>query len=144
MRFECRVPAAAGRRASLSGERRGAHDVQLGGGGWPKGPGPAGLKGLPPGGVPPGLREPSDPEPPPPPPSDPGDPTGPTTPNDPTPAPTTPNDTNNETPGGDPTPTPVGPTAGAPKKATTKSLTFESWRFWWGYKLKCQRSWPRR
>jgi HEAT repeat protein len=85
------------------------------------------------GGVPPGLREPSDPEPPPPPPSDPGDPTGPTTPNDPTPPPTTPSDTNNETPAGDPTPNPVGPTAGPTKKATTKSLTFESWRFWWGY-----------
>jgi HEAT repeat protein len=85
------------------------------------------------GGVPPGLREPSDPEPPPPPPSDPGDPTGPVTPNDPAPAPTTPTDTNNETPGGDPAPTPVGPTAGPQKKTATKSLTFESWRFWWGY-----------
>lgn len=86
------------------------------------------------GGVPPGLREPSDPEPPPPPPSDPGDPGGPTTPNpDPTP-PTTPQDGGQDTPGGDPTPAPVGPTQGPTKgKATTKSLTFESWRFWWGY-----------
>lgn len=85
------------------------------------------------GGVPPGLREPSDPEPPPPPPSDPGDPGGPTTPGGPAPAPTTPPDSGGETPGGDPTPTPVGPTAGPTKKTTTKSLTFESWRFWWGY-----------
>jgi HEAT repeat protein len=85
------------------------------------------------GGVPPGLREPSDPEPPPPPPSDPGDPSGPTTPGGPAPAPTTPQDTGQETSGGDPTPTPVGPAGGPQKKATTKSLTFESWRFWWGY-----------
>ncbi len=85
------------------------------------------------GGVPPGLREPSDPEPPPPPPSDPGDPSGPTTPGGPAPGPATPPDSGQETPGGDPTPTPVGPTGGPQKKATTKSLTFESWRFWWGY-----------
>jgi len=86
------------------------------------------------GGVPPGLREPSDPEPPPPPPSDPGDPGGPTTPGGPAPAPTTPQDSGGETSGGDPTPSPVGPTGGPQqKRATTKSLTFESWRFWWGY-----------
>jgi HEAT repeat protein len=85
------------------------------------------------GGVPPGLREPSDPEPPPPPPSDPGDPGGPTTPSGPAPAPETPPDSGHETPSGDPAPTPVGPTQGPTKKATTKSLTFESWRFWWGY-----------
>jgi len=86
------------------------------------------------GGVPPGLREPSDPEPPPPPPSDPGDPGGPTTPSGPAPGgPETPPDQGHETPGGDPAPNPVGPTQGPTKKATTKSLTFESWRFWWGY-----------
>ncbi len=85
------------------------------------------------GGVPPGLREPSDPEPPPPPPSDPGDPGGPTTPSGPAPAPETPPDTGHETPSGDPQPGPIGPTAGPTKKSTTKSLTFESWRFWWGY-----------
>jgi HEAT repeat protein len=85
------------------------------------------------GGVPPGLREPSDPEPPPPPPSDPGDPGGPTTPSGPAPAPETPSDQGHETPGDNPQPAPVGPTQGPTKKSTTKSLTFESWRFWWGY-----------
>jgi HEAT repeat protein len=85
------------------------------------------------GGVPPGLREPSDPEPPPPPPSDPGDPGGPTTPSGPAPAPETPPDQGHDTGGGDSAPPPVGPSAGPTKKATTKSLTFESWRFWWGY-----------
>ena len=86
------------------------------------------------GGVPPGMREPSDPEPPPPPPSDPGDPGGPVTPGDPNPGPTTPPDQGHETPGdsGPPAPVPTQPGAGRPK-ATTKALTFESWRFWWGY-----------
>ena len=56
------------------------------------------------GGVPPGMREPSDPEPPPPPPSDPGAPGGPTTPSDPTPGPTTPPDQGHSTPGGAPPP----------------------------------------
>jgi len=85
------------------------------------------------GGVPPGLREPSDPEPPPPPPSDPGDPGGPTTPSGPAPAPETGPDGGHETPGGGAPPAPVGPSSGPAKKSTTKSLTFESWRFWWAY-----------
>jgi len=85
------------------------------------------------GGVPPGLREPSDPEPPPPPPSDPGDPGGPTTPSGPAPAPETPPDQGHETPSGGAPPAPVGPSQGPGKKTTTKSLTFESWRFWWAY-----------
>ena len=87
------------------------------------------------GGVPPGLREPSDPEPPPPPPSDPGDPGGPVTPGDPNPGPITPPDSGHEaTPGeGTGPPAPVAPNSGPSKKATTKTLTYESWRFWWGY-----------
>jgi HEAT repeat protein len=88
------------------------------------------------GGVPPGMREPSDPEPPPPPPSDPGDPGGPTTPGTPTPGgPETPGpDTGHDTgdTGGPPAPNPTGP-GGKKPRAATKSLTFESWRFWWGY-----------
>jgi len=84
------------------------------------------------GGVPPGLREPSDPEPPPPPPSDPGTPNAPTTPSGPE-APTTPPDQGHDTPDSSPPPAPVGPSQGPVKKSTTKSLTFESWRFWWGY-----------
>ncbi len=86
------------------------------------------------GGVPPGLREPSDPEPPPPPPSDPGTPGGPITPTDPGPGPITPPETGHDT-GGDngPPPPPTGPTQGPKPKASTKSLTFESWRFWWAY-----------
>lgn len=85
------------------------------------------------GGVPPGLREPSDPEPPPPPPSDPGTPGGPTTPSGPS-GPTTPTpDGGHETPGGDAPPAPIGPSTGPKKRPTTKSLTFESWRFWWAY-----------
>jgi HEAT repeat protein len=86
------------------------------------------------GGVPPGQREPSDPEPPPPPPSDPGAPGGPTTPSDPTPGPTTPPDQGHSTPGDAPPPAPTAPTQGPQKRrATTKTLTFESWRFWWAY-----------
>ncbi len=86
----------------------------------------------PPGGVPPGLREPTDPEPPPPPPSDPGDPGGPITPGDGPGGPTTP-DGGVDTPGDSPAPAPT-PTPGTGRKApTTKALTFESWRFWWGY-----------
>jgi HEAT repeat protein len=84
------------------------------------------------GGVPPGLREPSDPEPPPPPPSDPGTPAAPTTPSAPD-APTTPPDQGHDTPDSTPPPAPIGPSQGPQKKSTTKSLTFESWRFWWGY-----------
>ncbi len=87
------------------------------------------------GGVPPGLREPSDPEPPPPPPSDPGAPGGPTTPGD-GPSPTTPDTVGDpNAPGGNPPPAPIGPTApnGAKKGPKTASLTFESWRFWWAY-----------
>jgi len=83
------------------------------------------------GGVPPGLREPTDPEPPPPPPTDPGSPGGPTTPGEPA-APTTPDDPGAPTPGNAPPPAPVGPQAG-PKRSTTKTLTFDSWRFWWAY-----------
>jgi len=87
------------------------------------------------GGVPPGLREPSDPEPPPPPPSDPGDPGGPTTPGDNPTGPTTPEGLDGpSTGGGAPPPslppsTPSGPATGG----KTASLTFESWRFWWAY-----------
>jgi HEAT repeat protein len=85
------------------------------------------------GGVPPGLREPSDPEPPPPPPSDPGTPGGPTTPSGPS-GPTTPTpEGGHETPGDSAPPAPIGPSQGPKKRATTKSLTFESWRFWWAY-----------
>jgi HEAT repeat protein len=84
------------------------------------------------GGVPPGLREPSDPEPPPPPPSDFGIFAAPTTPSVPD-APTTPPDQGHDTPDSTPPPAPIGPSQGPQKKSTTKSLTFESWRFWWGY-----------
>jgi len=84
------------------------------------------------GGVPPGLREPSDPEPPPPPPSDPGTPGAPTTPSGPD-APVTPPDQGHDTPDSAPPPAPLGPSQGPQKKSVTKSLTFESWRFWWGY-----------
>jgi hypothetical protein len=87
------------------------------------------------GGVPPGLREPSDPEPPPPPPSDPGDPGGPTTPGGPAPGPETPPPSpgSAETPGDTGPPSPVGPGSGPQKRSTTAKVTFESWRFWWGY-----------
>jgi len=86
------------------------------------------------GGVPPGVREPSDPEPPPPPPSDPGTPGAPTTPGEPAPGPVTPPDQGHETPGENAPPTPVGPQNQPTRgKTTTQSLTFESWRFWWGY-----------
>jgi len=85
------------------------------------------------GGVPPGLREPSDPEPPPPPPTDPGAPGGPTTPSGGPATPTTPEDQGHTTPSDAPPPPPVGPTNGPKKPAATKSLSFESWRFWWAY-----------
>ena len=86
------------------------------------------------GGVPPGLREPSDPEPPPPPPSDPGSPGGPTTPGDAPPGPTTPTapDVGPNTGGAAPPPAPAGGIK-VRKRTNTKSLTFESWRFWWAY-----------
>jgi len=84
------------------------------------------------GGVPPGLREPSDPEPPPPPPTDPGTPGGPTTPSGPG-GPATPDDPGRSTPGDSNPPPPTGPANGPKKPTTTKSLTFESWRFWWAY-----------
>jgi HEAT repeat protein len=84
------------------------------------------------GGVPPGVREPSDPEPPPPPPTDPGTPGGPTTPSGPG-APTTPDDGGHETPNDAPPPPPTGPATDPKKRTTTKTLTFESWRFWWAY-----------
>ncbi|MHC4848667.1 MAG: hypothetical protein ACYTEG_09460, partial [Planctomycetota bacterium] len=82
------------------------------------------------GGVPPGLREPSDPEPPPPPPTDPGTPGGPTTPGEGR-GPETPDDPGAQTPNDAPPPAPVGPQQGPKKPSTTKTLTFESWRFWW-------------
>jgi HEAT repeat protein len=84
------------------------------------------------GGVPPGLREPSDPEPPPPPPTDPGTPGGPTTPSGGR-GPETPDDPGAQTPNDAPPPAPVGPQQGPKKPSTTKTLTFESWRFWWAY-----------
>jgi len=84
------------------------------------------------GGVPPGMREPSDPEPPPPPPSDPGQPGGPTTPGEPAPGgPTTPSDPGYSTPSDPNPPAPVGPTQGPKKRTTSKSITYESWRYWW-------------
>jgi len=86
------------------------------------------------GGIPPGLREPSDPEPPPPPPTDPVPPGGPITPTDPN-GPVTPDDDANPTPGGSTPPAPEGPSAGPrPKSPATKTgLTMDSWRFWWSY-----------
>jgi len=85
------------------------------------------------GGVPPGLRDPADPEPPPPPPSDPGDP-GDT--NTPTPGPgEVPGHT---TPGGDgaapsPSPRPQPSQGDGRRPSKTRRLTYDSWRFWWGY-----------
>ncbi len=86
------------------------------------------------GGVPPGMREPSDPEPPPPPPSDPGDPGGPTTPSEPDPTgPTTPTTPDTGAPRDNSPPPSLGPTTGPKKRPTSGSLSFDSWRFWWGY-----------
>jgi HEAT repeat protein len=84
------------------------------------------------GGVPPGLREPSDPEPPPPPPSEPGDPGAPETgrPDPQGPGTTTPPGHPPGTPEGGPQPVP--PTQGG-KGGRTKVTTYESWRFWWAY-----------
>lgn len=84
------------------------------------------------GGVPPGQREPSDPEPPPPPPSEPGTPGGPITPT-PTPGDTTPPDYGTPSPDSAPQPTPDPGQGRGKARATTAPLTFESWRFWWGY-----------
>jgi HEAT repeat protein len=85
------------------------------------------------GGVPPGLREPFDAEPPPPPPTDPGEPGTPTTPSDPAPGPITPR----EPRGGAGTGGETGPQPSQPQDtrrgAKTPQLTFESWRYWWGY-----------
>ena len=75
------------------------------------------------GGVPPGLREPSDPEPPPPPPTDPGRPGGPTTPGEPN-GPTTPEDKGHETPSDAAPPPPTTPQQGPKRPAATKSLSF--------------------
>ncbi|MEM8884418.1 MAG: HEAT repeat domain-containing protein [Planctomycetota bacterium] len=85
------------------------------------------------GGVPPGLREPSDPEPPPPPPTDPGAPGGPTTPGPGGGGPETPDDNGHETPSEAPPPPPTGPQGPERRGPATKTLTFESWRFWWAY-----------
>jgi len=89
------------------------------------------------GGVPPGLREPSDPEPPPPPPSDPGDPGGPTTPPDnPGDGPTTPSDgpsaPTSPPEKSAPMPQPSqGPTK--TKSAKTATMGYENWQYWWAY-----------
>ena len=85
------------------------------------------------GGVPPGLREPSDPVPPPPPPSEPGDPGNPTTPPGGVPGAVTPHDTPSDTPGGGIPPPTLGGKQGKRRGRRTPSLTFESWRFWWAY-----------
>jgi HEAT repeat protein len=86
------------------------------------------------GGVPPGLRDPFDAEPPPPPPSDPGEPGGPDTkPEDPSGGPITPREPRGGTgTGGESGPQPSPPQDGR-RGAKTPVLTFESWRFWWGY-----------
>lgn len=83
------------------------------------------------GAVPPGLRTPSDPEPPPPPPTDPGPPGGVDTPRDPSGG-ITPGG-HDTTGGSDPIPTPNPPRGGTRPSRNTPTLTFESWRFWWGY-----------
>ena len=84
------------------------------------------------GGVPPNLRNPFDPEPPPPPPSDPGSP-GPTpTPHD-QPGEITPSDPNGPSTGNGQTPVPSANRDQRNRGPKTPSLTFESWRFWWGY-----------
>ncbi len=88
----------------------------------------------PPSGVPPGLREPHDPEPPPPPPSDPGLPKGPITPkDDPSKGPSTPEGETHRTPEESAPPVPVPEQGSSRRRTGTKSLTFESWQFWWGY-----------
>jgi HEAT repeat protein len=85
------------------------------------------------GGVPPGLREPSDPEPPPPPPSEPGGP-GPTTEHPDPSGGITPPGGGYETGGSDAPPQTPTPGGGRNRPSrTTPTLTFESWRFWWGY-----------
>ncbi|MHC4974104.1 MAG: HEAT repeat domain-containing protein [Planctomycetota bacterium] len=86
------------------------------------------------GGVPPGLREPSDPEPPPPPPSDPGTPTPPTTPPGSPPGPDSGGKHDGPDSGGGPS-APVAPARGGPnaKRPATKTVGFDSWRFWWAY-----------
>ncbi len=85
------------------------------------------------GGVPPGLRAPTDPEPPPPPASEGGDPGGPTTGGEGGPPPTTPPDGGHGTPP-DSGPPPPGPTQGGGGRSRTQaSLTYESWRFWWAF-----------
>jgi len=85
------------------------------------------------GGVPPGLREPSDPEPPPPPPSPPPDPGPGTGGPDPGP-PITPPDPGHATPDGNGGPGPAPPqNPNGRGSRTSGPLTFESWRFWWAY-----------
>ncbi len=84
------------------------------------------------GGVPPGLREPSDPEPPPPPPSDPPTPTPPVTPQGEPPGPGTGGEHGTPDTGGGPTP-PVAPSQSGRVKSKTKIVGFDSWRFWWAY-----------
>jgi len=90
----------------------------------------------PPGGVPPGARPPGDPEPPPPPPSNPGTPDGgETTPGeDPRPpAPETTPPDHDPTGGASPQPPQPTPQGNTRARAKTPSLTYDSWRFWWGY-----------
>jgi len=84
------------------------------------------------GGVPPGLRPPSDPEPPPPPPSDAPDPTGPTTGTPDGPAPVTPPDGHTTPDGQTPPPVP-GPSPSGGNRPKTSPVTYDSWRFWWAY-----------
>jgi HEAT repeat protein len=84
------------------------------------------------GGVPPGQREPSDPEPPPAPPTDPPDNGGPST-GEPD-QPGLGGEVGPETqPGGGEQPGPAAP-PGSPKGGrSTKTLGYDSWRFWWAY-----------
>jgi hypothetical protein len=87
------------------------------------------------GSVPPGLRTPSDPEPPPPPPSDPGTPNEPKTPSGGQPGPDSggrPDNPDSGVGGGMPPPS-AGRPSGGNGRATTKTLGFDSWRFWWSY-----------
>lgn len=81
------------------------------------------------GGVPPGLREPSDPTPPPPPPpTSPPPSTTPTDPSTPNPTPTTPSTPNQPPPVTPPTTGPDTPNAPGGRKAPT---SYDQWVFWW-------------
>ncbi len=86
------------------------------------------------GGVPPGQREPNDPEPPPPPPSDPPPPGGPDSGGpDPHPPPPPHPDGPDTRGGGGPPPGPPTPPGSGRGARTTKTLGYDSWRFWWAY-----------